>query len=762
MNSSVNSIEKDNFYLKTKHILTLFEFIKNNKVDQFLDYLSSLEPDDLDINLKDQNGNYLINFAIIMNNRLLLTKIIDYGARLDIVDYEGYGIMYYPIRFNYKEVIDILLKYDKKTVGMSLVNIKDTKDMVPLFYAIKYNNEYALQELLSNGADANYKNKNGITSLHLAIHKKNATMVKQIMLYDKSIDFQSYNGSTALHYACNFELFNIVKILLEKGANVDISEHEFEFIPIFYSVIQNNIQICKLLIDNLSNPNHQDKYGNTFCYYCVENDNYEILDYIFLKYRIEKKNRNIYNENINLTNSDEKSVIKIDPDIVNLDGITLCHIMLYKYKQSYDTYIEKLLPYVNLNYQDNKGNTILHLLIYSEIWQKFIHIIENKKMNIYIKNNNGKTVYDLIPLSLKECFINTVANSYYAYLNKHLDGWDKKWQNQCADTNLPVAKKDECLKIIKKNIIKKNISLPQKKNKINISIVNDPTVVKFNTFIGSSLDLVCGFKYLTKKYKHVTSILNSNQQLTKELSDYYASLGIQENPNQYLIQFEIKWIYQRIFLPPNFETIMANIIKNNRYKFVVIPLGIILSNGTHSNGLFYDIENKSFERFEPHGSAYPYQFNYNPKLFDDVLKKKLTNIIRNIYNENVTVLYVKPSDYSQKIGFQTFENTEISVNKNIGDPNGFCTLWTIWYLDHRIKYSSIDPKKITKYLINSIKLNNKSFRDTIRNYSINITSLRDEYLKMIDKDVNDYINNRISKTELKKLLIEIISDNITF
>lgn len=751
-----NGITRDDFHIKAKHITTLFQFIKTNKDEQFLEYLSALNPNEVDINMKDDNGNYLITFAIMMNNRKILKKLVEYNARLDILDSEGFSIMYYPIKFNYQEIIDILLEYDKKTVGISLVNIKDIRGTVPIFYAIRYKYRYALQELLSNGADANYKNNDNMNALHLAVLKKDITMVKMLIKYIKNIDTRTNAGSTALHYACNFQLVEITKILLENGARQDIIELEYDFFPIFYSVVQNNIEITKLLIDYGANPNQQDYVGNTIIHYAIMNMHLEILDYIMENYPVRNKNANMYVEDINIKNDIAGNFI--DSNIVNIEGLTVTHLLLYSNKIEFNKYLEKIIPHANLNYQDNMGNTILHIISENNLWEKFQHLLDIKKLNIYIKNNNGKTVLDMVMLSEREQLLNIVTTSYYNYLKKYHNEWLLKWQNQCSQNNLTEIDEAECYKQIRNSIIKEKMSMPIKKNKINIMIDNDEEV-HFSTFTGSLLDMLTGFKYLTKKYPNAISLFHSQQQPNPDLEKYNLSLGIQENPRQHIIHFEIRWIYQRLFFPPGFETIMTNIIRGNNYKYIIIPIGIILSNGNHSNGLFYDIEARTMERFEPHGSAYPTQFNYNPDLLDEILYKKISNLLNNIYGTPTKIKYYQPKYYLPKIGFQTFENTEININKNIGDPNGFCTLWTIWYLDYRLKYANKKPQNIVKNLINQIKINNYSFRTIIRNYSKKITDLRDFYLLKINRNINDYLNNRLTQEELKKLLIEILTEN---
>ena len=98
------------------------------------------------------------------------------------------------------------MSYDKKAIGLSLLNIKDSKGNIPIFYSIRYKNHYALQELLANGADANYKNNENLNSLHIAVLKKDPIMVRMVVKYIKNIDTKSTTGDTALHYACKLSI----------------------------------------------------------------------------------------------------------------------------------------------------------------------------------------------------------------------------------------------------------------------------------------------------------------------------------------------------------------------------------------------------------------------------------------------------------------------------------------------------------------------------------------------------------------------------
>ena len=66
---------------------------------------------------------------------------------------------------------------------------------------------------------------------------------------------------------------------------------------------------------------------------------------------------------------------------------------------------------------------------------------------------------------------------------------------------------------------------------------------------------------------------------------------------------------------------------------------------------------------------------------------------KNKYSNTTNVTdytYLKPKDYLPNIGFQSLENLMTNQCKKIGDPNGFCAAWCIWWIYQRIKYSHLD------------------------------------------------------------------------
>lgn len=734
---------------KNNDIKILFDLLKKNNKNQFNDYLNIFNPGDLDLNIPDEHGNYLINIAILHNDVNSLVKLMNYGATIDIIDSSGYNILYYPIKLNYTNIIDILINHDNEK---KIINLTDKHGNFPLLYCVIFNNFYALQKIIDHGAILLKKNKKNINCLHLSIIKKNIHFSIYLIPIIPSIYATTFDGSTILHYICNLQLHSLMeKVLLHDMIN--IPEHEYNFTPIYFSVIQNDVYFINLAIKNNKygiKLYHQDYIGNTILHYAAILDHIEILELLINNFSLSKNFKEINNVDQNMFYEKKNNIININ--ISNNDNLNILHILFYKYDKKYDNIINKLLPFINLNSQDIYGNTVLHLIAEKKLWGFFEKILINKKMNIFIKNYHNQTVFDFILLNNNDSIKQIIIKSYFNYLKKYPNLWIVDWQNSCSNSNL----NQDCIQLIKNSIFIDKIPLPIKKNNIDVIVELDPNV-NFSSFIGSNIDLISGFKYLVKKYSNTTSIFCKNVDKT-QLNILLEKQGLKENINQTLFNIEIIWIYPQLFLPYDFQKILINIINNSKFKYFIIPIGIIMENGNHSNGIFVDIENSSVERFEPHGMNHPHNFDYNYLRLDYLIQQLFKNIFE-LSNNKAEYKYYSPKYYFNTLGFQIYESVETDLNYNIGDPNGFCMLWTIWYLDYRIKYSFMKPDKLIKKMMQYIRSHNMSFKNIIRNYSSKITSLRDYYLNHINKNINDYINNRITIDELDILSSFIINDH---
>jgi ankyrin repeat protein len=708
---------------------TLFEYIKNHDWAKFTDLLKKKK--EIDVNIRDSNYNYLIQYIIMFNKKDIVTYLINRGCRLDIIDTDGRSILFIPIKFNYIDILELLLHFNNNVIGISLIDIRDNYGFTALYYSIMFNNINAFDILIKNGSDLRIKNKKSKDGIHLAVQYKRIEILRKILEQQININSIDNNGETALHYACNYNYTEIAKLLIYNNANINIQDYKQKATPLIYSVALANTEITNLLLKKKALVNLQDHFGNTALHLAII-DNFPAI----IRLLLDKDD--------------------IDYNIVNLDGNTSLHIALENNID--EDIIIKLIKNTNLNIQNNLGNTSLYYIIKLELWE-LSRVLENKKCNFFIRNNKNEIIIDIYPKKSNEYkkLLDIATESYYNMIINNDSKWKLKWEKLCQKNS--GENKNELQKIFKlkdnnqKNICKKviidyieknNTSIPKiEDNEINITLDNG-IIVKNCSYTGSTIDVIMGLLYLEKKFNSCKTALSNNIIENQDVDEYYQSLGIVNDFKIEFLNFEILWIYQKLLYPNNFDETVNSHLKNNKIDFIVIPIGIEQENGSHANILFWDIKKNEVERFEPNGSSCPYQLNYNPQLLDQLIRNKLTCF-------NKKLKYFPPDTYLPVLGFQQFEIQEQAMCARIGDPNGFCAIWCNWWVDMHITYNTLCRNRLVYKLFKKIREDNIRFKNLIRNYSKNITDLRDGILEKVNLDINDWINETYTEEQFDKL-----------
>ena len=740
INDNITIIDKKNIYLN------LFKLLIDHKWELFKTLLLN-KIDNIDINIKNNKNNYLLTYAVLFNKLDTVKLLLDNGATIDILDYQNRSLLFTPINFQYNDMLILLLEYNKKNIGQSIINIRDKYKKLPIHYCIEFNNLFALKTLIKFNSNTDVLTNDGYNLLQFAIYNRHIDIILYVINISNNINHRCITGESALHIAVNFQFYNICKLLLTKKIDINIQDYEHEYTGLHYAIASNNIQITKLLLDNNSNINIQDIYGRTPLHYAIIENNYLCLQEL-------------------LTNKNSK--LNINYNLWDIYSKLPLHIFFEKFNNNMK-YVDIFIEKTNLLLKDINNNTCLYYIVKHNLWKKYYKILETKKLNIFLKNKHNKIILDYIDDKNMTDFITLVVKSYLYRLKNIKKTWIDKTDILCSKQfnnlsnkdkeKLKISNKtqfeDKCIKLITKKInnyidLYKNGNLkpcihksyPIIQSKCYVLLNNN---IDFCTFTGSTLDILIGLIFLLNKFKKICSTLNPNFSNNSNYIDFYESVGIAISNRSEFINFEIIWVNNTIHIMDNFEKMFKNCIKNKR--FIIIPIAIEHNNNSHANYLLYDHKKKEIERFEPHGSTTPPGLNYNPSLLDSILKKKMK------FFDN-SIKYISPSEYLPKVGFQLIESNERN-RKRIGDPGGFCALWSIWYIDMRITNIEIDRKKLVSHLIKKIKENNISFKEIIRNYSYNIIQFRDKLLKLSNLDINDWMNDQYTDEQYDKFILNI-------
>lgn len=706
----------------------IFNLIKNQEFEEIYNIIKNNKITNLDI--KDTNYNYFIHYIVNYNKYEILElilKLVEKGQiniRLDILDTDKRTLLYNCIKFNYIEMIKLLIEFNKISIGITIINAKDNLGLTALYYSIIFNNFEAFKLLLENGSDVYSISKDGNNAFTLTIIYNRMEMFNYLLEKNYNINFINLNGENILQIAVNYQNKYITNKLLQY--NINLNNVSFDYgISIFHqSIIQDNFELFNKLLEKNIDINLPDFYGNTPLHYILLDKRIKYLEPLF-----------------------KKDGIKFN--VSNINGELPLHVLLESdVSDINDNILNKIILETDLNVQNNDGITCLMLIIQNNLIEQFYDLLVIKPLNFYIEDNNSEH------MKITDEILTLMTESYYNQIKVNKDKLLIDWELWCSKdnydklktliTNKTMKSEEICKKKIKEVILKEKRSLP-KMTKINLVFDNGIfTNVCFYT--GSTIDILFGLIFLNNEFasKKLSIILDFPLTINTNLENYYKKLGIDYPYKLDFSNIEIIWSYQKIFYPSYFDDEIKNKIKVSDY--IVIPIGIELSLGSHANILLWDVKNRTIERFEPNGSNYPIGYNYNPSLLDSLLENKFKSFDNKIE-------YFPPKKFLPAISFQILENLETTKCKKIGDPNGFCAVWCIWWIYQRIINIDIKMKieNIADELIKNIKFDNKSFKTIIRNFSKNITEIRDNNLKKYNLDINDWITGNYTEEILNNI-----------
>ena len=116
---------------------------------------------------------------------------------------------------------------------------------------------------------------NGWTNLHEAVFAKEYTIVKQLATKE-SINKTTTAGLYPIHIAVKVGAIEIVKLLIERGADVDSVDKEGRS-PLHYAVQYQNKEMIFLLLKSEADPNIQNIYGITPLHQAAYSSTIEIV-----------------------------------------------------------------------------------------------------------------------------------------------------------------------------------------------------------------------------------------------------------------------------------------------------------------------------------------------------------------------------------------------------------------------------------------------------------------------------------------------------
>lgn len=160
---------------------------------------------------------------------------------------------------------------------------------IPLNLAINIkSNKTILKLLLNAGASVHVRDKEDLTPLYTALRWKDIDVIK--ILIDAGADVNDVctkNRSTALHCAVQNNSVSRTEYLLSQGANVNFKDNN-KLTPLHYVTLYNQLDshfnVAEILLKNKANIDAQYEFGRTPFYRLICQANVRIVQ-LFLNYK---------------------------------------------------------------------------------------------------------------------------------------------------------------------------------------------------------------------------------------------------------------------------------------------------------------------------------------------------------------------------------------------------------------------------------------------------------------------------------------------
>lgn len=245
------------------------------------------KPDYIYATDEKKQGPTSLCVACALGHVAIAKSLIDAGATTTALS--GYrSPMYYAISFNQTPLVQVLLEH-----GGVTAKYKDEQQVQSgetlLHVACKLGRLQIAQLLLAKSADLiGVKDAHDRTVLHHAILNGNLALVKLLVEKGANVAIKDKQGASALHYAIQWNHVDIVRYLLNQAQAQTSVQDDNGASPLHYAVHFGRTACVMLLVTAKANVNAPDNYFKTPLHYVAHVDPksreaIEIINYLVCK-----------------------------------------------------------------------------------------------------------------------------------------------------------------------------------------------------------------------------------------------------------------------------------------------------------------------------------------------------------------------------------------------------------------------------------------------------------------------------------------------
>lgn len=206
--------------------------------------------------IKDlRHGQSPIHVASRKGHIAIFKLLLDNGADIEDTTRNGETALMLAVEHGQEAAVRLLLKFGAN------VEAKCT----PLIRAARQRNETMVKILIEEGrADVNVKDRDGTTALLHSISTENISMVRILLERGADMNTKNNSGESALFITvkyCYNQLDDLMKLLLQSGADVNTTNNEGR--SVLTMAVYGSLEGVELLLENGADVNIIDDEGST-------------------------------------------------------------------------------------------------------------------------------------------------------------------------------------------------------------------------------------------------------------------------------------------------------------------------------------------------------------------------------------------------------------------------------------------------------------------------------------------------------------------
>ncbi|MEI0610067.1 ankyrin repeat domain-containing protein [Brachyspira pilosicoli] len=228
------------------------------------------------VNLRAGDGFNALMEAVRTGNIEIAKLLIEHNSDINIKNKDGKNMIMIACEKGNEEMFNILIENNAD------INEKSSWGASALIYASENGNLNIMQYLIDNGIDVNGKaDDNGDTPLLWAVTGENPYEASKLLIENgANVNATNYGGvAPATILAASTP--KVVKLLKDNGADLDTKFLDY-YPPIAIAAGAGNLEIVKALVENGADVNYYPNDINyTAIFHAIDQHNYEVAEYLF-------------------------------------------------------------------------------------------------------------------------------------------------------------------------------------------------------------------------------------------------------------------------------------------------------------------------------------------------------------------------------------------------------------------------------------------------------------------------------------------------